>query len=160
MISMRFENMPQVRTDFSEEFREISEEMERSVLGQLAEGGKPAWQRTRYGAIPRLYDRFANTVGKDFDGASATVSWGGTPDTFAHQFGADIIQIVSNDQRNFFWRRYYETGDDMWKAMACSATLVIRLPARPVLLQPEDYSFAQSLLSDRVLDFQNPMERQ
>ena len=41
------------------------------------------------------------------------------------------VQIVTDKQRRFFWARFAETGDDMWKAMALSTTLTT--PARPYL---------------------------
>jgi len=38
-------------------------------------------------------------------------------------------QIVTDRQRRFFWAKFAETGDNMWKAMALSMKLVT--PARP-----------------------------
>jgi phage gpG-like protein len=45
-----------------------------------------------------------------------------------HEYGL-YQQPITGRQRRFFWYKYLETGDDMWKALALSATYTI--PARP-----------------------------
>ena len=46
-----------------------------------------------------------------------------------HEYG--YTGIVTDKQRRFFWAKFVETNDDMWKALALSATYTI--PARPYL---------------------------
>lgn len=46
-----------------------------------------------------------------------------------HEFGH--TGIITDKQRRFFWAKYSETKDDMWKALALSTTYTI--PARPYL---------------------------
>ena len=47
----------------------------------------------------------------------------------AHEFGTTVE--ITERQRRFFWAKFSETGDDMWKALALSETYTI--PARPYL---------------------------
>ena len=46
-----------------------------------------------------------------------------------HEYGGTFT--ITERQRGFFWAKHAETGDDMWKALALSATYTI--PARPYL---------------------------
>jgi len=45
-----------------------------------------------------------------------------------HEYGLEKQRITPR-QRRFFWAMYASTGDEMWKALALSATYTI--PARP-----------------------------
>lgn len=47
-----------------------------------------------------------------------------------HEFGLEN-QVITPKQRRFFWYQYALTGDEMWLALALSATYTI--PARPYL---------------------------
>ena len=47
-----------------------------------------------------------------------------------HEYGLDR-QVITDLQRRFFWAKYAETKDGMWKALALSKTYSI--PARPYL---------------------------
>lgn len=47
-----------------------------------------------------------------------------------HEYGLER-QVITERQRHFFWAKYAETGNEMWKALALSATYTI--PARPYL---------------------------
>ena len=47
-----------------------------------------------------------------------------------HEYGLEN-QIITDKQRRFFWAKFSETQDDMWKALALSTTYTI--PARPYL---------------------------
>jgi phage gpG-like protein len=47
-----------------------------------------------------------------------------------HEYGLEN-QVITDRQRRFFWAKFSETGDDMWKALALSSTYTI--PARPYL---------------------------
>jgi hypothetical protein len=48
----------------------------------------------------------------------------------AHEYGLEN-QRITDRQRRFFWAKWAETGDEMWKALALSETYTI--PARPYL---------------------------
>jgi hypothetical protein len=47
-----------------------------------------------------------------------------------HEYGLEN-QVITPRQRRFFWAKWYETNEDMWKALALSRTYTI--PARPYL---------------------------
>ena len=47
-----------------------------------------------------------------------------------HEYGLSN-QVITNKQRRFFWAKYAQTRDTMWKALALSTTYTI--PARPYL---------------------------
>jgi len=47
-----------------------------------------------------------------------------------HEYGLDN-QVITARQRAFFWAKWYETGEGMWRALALSTTYTI--PARPYL---------------------------
>ena len=51
-----------------------------------------------------------------------------------HEFG--YTGVITPRQRSFFWAKWYETQDDMWKALALSHTYTI--PARPYLRPASD----------------------
>jgi len=55
------------------------------------------------------------------------------------------IQIVTDKQRRFFWAKFAETGDDMWKAMALSTKLTT--PARPYLRPAIDTAKKAAILT-------------
>lgn len=44
--------------------------------------------------------------------------------------GGIITQKVTPRQRAFFWRMFYTTGNEMYKSMALSKTIKIRIPKR------------------------------
>jgi phage gpG-like protein len=46
-----------------------------------------------------------------------------------HEFG--YTGVITDRQRRFFWAKHAETGGEMWRALALSATYTI--PARPYL---------------------------
>jgi hypothetical protein len=48
----------------------------------------------------------------------------------AHEYGLEN-QHITDRQRRFFWAKWAETGDEMWRALALSTTYTI--PARPYL---------------------------
>jgi len=47
-----------------------------------------------------------------------------------HEYGLEN-QVITPRQRRFFWAKFSETGETMWKALALSRTYTI--PARPYL---------------------------
>lgn len=52
------------------------------------------------------------------------------PYAAVHEYGLER-QLITERQRRFFWAKFAETGDDMWRALALSTTYTI--PARPYL---------------------------
>lgn len=46
-----------------------------------------------------------------------------------HEYGGTFT--ITEKQRKFFWAKWYESGNEMWKALALSTTYTI--PARPYL---------------------------
>ena len=46
-----------------------------------------------------------------------------------HEYGGTFI--ITEPQRSFFWAKWYQTGEIMWKALALKATYTI--PPRPYL---------------------------
>lgn len=61
-----------------------------------------------------------------------------------HEYGLDR-QVITDLQRRFFWAKYAETKDDMWKALALSTTYSI--PARPYLRPAIDTSKKAAILT-------------
>jgi phage gpG-like protein len=48
--------------------------------------------------------------------------------------GGTIRQQITEKQRGFFWKMFYETNNEKWKRLALKRdTLVITIPARPFL---------------------------
>ena len=61
-----------------------------------------------------------------------------------HEYGLDR-QVITDRQRRFFWAKYAETKDDMWKALALSVTYSI--PARPYLRPAIDTAKKAAILT-------------
>ena len=56
------------------------------------------------------------------------------PHAAAYEYGYDGGKVVTitDRQRGFFWYKWHETGNDMWKALALSTTYTLAaIPARP-----------------------------
>ena len=66
------------------------------------------------------------------------------PYAAVHEYGLDR-QVITDLQRRFFWARYAETKDDMWKALALSKTYSI--PARPYLRPAIDTAKKAAILT-------------
>jgi len=60
-----------------------------------------------------------------------------------HEFG--YTGIITDKQRRFFWAKWYETQDDMWKALALSYSYTI--PARPYLRPAVDQKMGDAILT-------------
>jgi len=59
-----------------------------------------------------------------------------------HEFGLER-QPITPKQRRFFWAKFKETGESMWKALALSETYTI--PARPYLRPAIDENRQETL---------------
>ena len=66
------------------------------------------------------------------------------PYAAVHEFGLPN-QPITDKQRRFFWARYMETKDNMWKALALSMTYSI--PARPYLRPAIDTAKRAAILT-------------
>ena len=66
------------------------------------------------------------------------------PHAAVHEYGLDR-QVITDLQRRFFWAKYAETKDDMWKALALSRTYSI--PARPYLRPAIDTAKKAAILT-------------
>jgi phage gpG-like protein len=68
-----------------------------------------------------------------------------------HEYGGKIKQKVSSKQKGYFFAKYYQTKEDVWKAMALSEFLTIRIKARPYL-RPALERFQDEDLEDLLDD--------
>lgn len=145
--------------DLTELFRLSSMYMLASVQENIIEGGRPPWQHTKRGAIPnfyggKLYNAIKPSYGANF--AEVSISTSEVPYAAIHQFGGEIFQVVTNKQRGFFWFMYSETGDEMWKGMALSKSLLIEMPARPYMMfQEEDVEVLAQMFGDNLIKIIN-----
>jgi phage gpG-like protein len=65
-----------------------------------------------------------------------------------HEYGGTFT--ITPRQRRFFWAKFYETGDDLWKALALSVQYTI--PARPYLRPAIDAKEDEAMkLAARIL---------
>jgi len=50
-----------------------------------------------------------------------------------HEKGGHMSTIITPKMRKFFWAKFYDTGEGMWKGMALSKGIERNVPARPYL---------------------------
>jgi HK97 gp10 family phage protein len=77
----------------------------------------------------------------------------GVPYAAAHEFGYDGGKevTITPRQRAFFWFKYYETANEMWKALALSTTYTLAaVPARPYLRPAIDENKHATALAVKV----------
>lgn len=72
------------------------------------------------------------------------------------QEGGTTHPVVTEKSRAFFWAKWFETGEIMWKAMALKYkvgdTMEIRIPARPYLAWiPEEVVRYQEVLGKALI---------
>jgi hypothetical protein len=106
--------------------------------------GKTTAQMVRKGAEVILEEAKAN-IRANFENQTGALENSGSV-VLVNQFAADVVfdivysavheyglenQVITDRQRRFFWAMWYETKDEMWKALALSQTYTI--PARPYL---------------------------
>jgi phage gpG-like protein len=115
---------------------------------QIAE---PAFTRTLIGTGV-LMNSEKMRVGGNF----VEVTWGeGLPYAKIHQFGGVIDQTITDQQRRFFWAKYYSSENEMFKAMALSKTLHIVIPQRRYLrIQDEDLIEITNYLRNYIINNQ------
>ena len=111
----------------------------------LASSTKEKYQRLGWELEPTLNRSkgLISTIEVRPQGKSSVVVSANSPYAAIHQFGGTLkptIQI-SIKIRKFFWARFYETGQENWKALALTKKNelkpVIRIPARPYITLTE-----------------------
>lgn len=98
----------------------------------LRAGGDVIAERIKH----KMYGLFEIGTGKMYKSVHVTtvskeeveVREGPLPYVFAQEFGLPN-QPITPKQRRFFWAKFFETANSMWRALALSATYTI--PARP-----------------------------
>jgi phage gpG-like protein len=117
-------------------------------------GSDSPWEPLKYRKGRPLVDKGTlrasgvATSGADF----AQVTAGrGIASAAIHQYGGVTHPRVTEKSRAFFWAKWFETGETMWKAMALKYkvgdTMEIRIPARPYLAWiPEEVARYQEVL--------------
>ena len=118
----------------------IAEHMESR---RLADGerntGSKLYERT--GSLKRAFIRGqrGNIWNRDVSARLTTATIGidtrELPYAGIHEFGGSIIVPITRKMRGFFWHRFAETGNDMYKRMALTrkTQFTISMPARPFM---------------------------
>jgi len=152
--------LPRVKSDFSDEMREIADLLWDSVKTNFLEGGRPArWARLSTGEPAhlirsgKLYGRIHQRSGKDF--AEVFVR-DPEPYMFAHQHGATTHPTVTERSKKFFWHMWFETGNEMWKAMALTKIgtkfSVVIQQRKYMMFQEEDLKQIEKILGSSVFE--------
>jgi phage gpG-like protein len=72
-----------------------------------------------------------------------------------HQYGGLTHPTITIQSKKFFWAMWFETKNDMWKAMALKAVgskLNVHIPPRPYLLfQQEDIDWMMGVLGNAII---------
>ena len=77
-------------------------------------------------------------------GKSSIIISANSPYAAIHQFGGTLKPTIpiSLKMRKFFWAKYYENGQENWKALALTKKKelkpVIQIPARPYITLTDD----------------------
>lgn len=112
----------------------------------LASSTKEKYQRLGWELEPTLNRTkgLMSTIEVRPQGKSSVVISANSPYAAIHQFGGTLkptIQI-SLKMRKFFWAKFYETGQENWKALALTKKKelkpVIQIPARPFITLTEE----------------------
>lgn len=150
--------LPEVKTDLSPILQKIGERMRRSVQINFERGGRPAWPATRTGETPLVSSgRLYRSIGYRLEGNDTVVIAPMSELQYAgiHQRGGVTHPTVTVKSRAFFWAMWFETKNDMWKAMALKSVgskLNVFIPPRPYLMfQQEDIDWMMNLLGNAVI---------
>lgn len=112
----------------------------------LASSTKEKYQRLGWELEPRLNRTkgLMSTIEVRPQGKSSLVISANSPYAAIHQFGGTLkptIPITSR-MRKLFWAKFYETGQENWKALALTKKKelkpVIQIPARPYITLTEE----------------------
>lgn len=105
--------------------------------GFLNGGAVQKWKNRKYGSSSRaiLTGKRGGNLRRSIGVISAnansiTIGTRGVKYGQIHNEGGTIRQTVTAKQRRFFWAKYKATGNEMYKRMAMSSKLEIRIPQR------------------------------
>jgi phage gpG-like protein len=138
------------------EMRDIAQRLHASILRNFREGGKPKWKPTKAGNPPLIgKGRLMGSVAiSEVTPESARVSAGeGLPYAFIHQFGGTTRPRVTERSRGFFWHKFFETREEMWKFMAISKKrrFTVPIPQRKYMMfQPDDVRYIRDKITRAV----------
>lgn len=130
------------------EFNQALQDVARSMgPPYMAEGLRHAAEPILHKAQENLLEQELYLTGKLYDDIKIVVvnQWAvevlvDSEYGAVHEFG--YTGVITDRQRRFFWAKWYETQDTMWKALALSTTYTI--PARPYLRPAADDSGARA----------------
>jgi len=130
---------PIISRALEKEAEEVKDKIQENIIRQgLVESG-------------HLYDSVQIIAEPHLVGVIVMAEYGIT-----HEFGAS--REATGKQIKFFWAKYYETGDKMWKCMALSGHYTI--PARPFVRPAADehrvelwQSFGNNILGELLAVF-------
>lgn len=143
-----------ISANFDERGRWDSNESDISIFSggsqkwkALATSTKEKYQRLSWELEPTLNRSkgLMSTIEVRPQGKSSIVISANSPYAAIHQFGGILKPTIpiSLKMRKFFWAKFYETGQENWKALALTKKKelkpVIQIPARPyITLTAED----------------------
>ena len=136
-------------------FGRISARLLYTFRQQFLTGGYGHWMPQKYPTGGKLMMRshaLYESGTTHSNAESAQLNWGfGLPYARIHQTGGMANPNVTAQSRKYFWRRFYETGNDMFKWMALSKKTVfsVSIPARPISLTSEDIQYIAAILGTR-----------
>ncbi len=122
----------------------------------LASSTKEKYQKLGWELEPTLNRTkgLMSTIEVRPQGKSSIIISANSPYAAIHQFGGTLKPIIpiSLKMRKFFWAKYYETGQENWKAQALTKKKelkpLIHIPARPyITLTEEDLEEIMSIIT-------------
>lgn len=154
-VDVEMPEMGDPQKALQESMQKVSALLKKIVLMNLSEGGRPtAWANRADGSRSFLGGP-GGSIGRSIRESSGD-TWAevssGLPYSAIHQFGG-VINRPSTRQAAGLWRKYYETGNDMYKRLAIAAmnrkgkfasvnsaaiTAKVNIQARPYLQLTED----------------------
>ncbi len=121
---------PQLRP-LSGIMEQLSAQMERDVLEDVANGGNPTWQQRIHPPGQATLDYIPRTLTAWSDAMSASVGWGaGLVYPKVHEMGWEIRR--SEAMKGHFWKVWYASNktDEFAKGMAISNKPTVTIPQR------------------------------
>ena len=149
--------------DMSEALKRIATMMHVSMLLSFdMGGGVEKWEPLKHRkGKPLVVSGALRASGVATSGADFAQVTAGRGIVYAliHQFGGLVHPRVTARSRAFFWAKYFETGDPMWKATALKfkvgQRMEIRIPARPFLAWiPEEVERYKEILGKAAITFE------
>ena len=112
----------------------------------LASSTKEKYQRLGWELEPTLNQTkgLMSTIEVRPQGKSSIIISANSPYATIHLYGGTINPTIpiTSKMRNFFWAKYYESGQETWKALALTKKKelkpVIQIPARPYITLTEE----------------------